>query len=221
MVDAARHRDQQLAAGAALHGNADVRPAVGVRAVEHEVLAVRVVEVLRRHRARVRDPVAVLVVDVQRVDLRQLGRLRGQHPAQPLDLGRARAVVLDALDHADQHRVGLLDRVVGLLRQRARQVRRRHAHLLEQRRARLPAVPDVERHERDAHGGHEGHRADGNGKTLEHGNLGGSECGRILAGIGRFGAPAGARVRQRSGSGQGASPAVFTTAAYLPASSAT
>ena len=179
MVDAPRHRHQQLAAGAALHRNADVRAAVFVRAMEDEVLAARVVQVLRRRAAGVRDPVAVLVVDVQAVELRKLIDLRGKHLAKPLDRRRPGAVVLDPFDDADQRRIRRLERVVGLLRHRARKVRGRHVHLPQLDRARLPAVPAVDRQQAKADDGHEGHRPEGDGGSAKHVGVPGSGQGSV------------------------------------------
>ena len=181
VVDAPRHGNQQLAVGAALDRYADMRPAVVVLAMEDEVFALGVVQVLRPHLPRVHDPAAVLVVDVDRIELRERGHPHGEHLVKPLDGRRPRAVVLHTLDDADQRGVGLLDRVVRLLRHRARQVGRGDAHLPELDRTRLPAVPAVERNQREADDGHENRGPEGDGGSTKHYLLSRRRCLKRLA----------------------------------------
>ncbi|MET3373478.1 hypothetical protein ABIC89_002540 [Variovorax boronicumulans] len=168
MVDAPGNGNEQFAVDPALHWNTDVRSAVLVLAMKNEILAARIVQILWRDLPGVRDPVSVLVIDVKSVELREFGHPHGEHLAKPSDGGRLRAVVFDAFDDADQRGVGLLDRVICLLGHCTRQIRRRNAHLLKLLRARIPAVPAVERQEGEANDCHEGCRSKSDGWSAKH-----------------------------------------------------
>ena len=78
---------------------------------------------------RIRQPVAVAVVQVEAVELRQFGDTLHEQAVQAFERDGARAVILDALDHAGERRVGLPDGVVGMLGHRAGEVGRGHRHL--------------------------------------------------------------------------------------------
>ena len=90
--------------------------------MKSKVFPVGVVQVLRPGLTGVRNPVSVLVVDVKPVQLRQLRDAYREKFAKPGNLGGARPVEFDSLDHADQRRVGQLDLVVCLLRHGACEV---------------------------------------------------------------------------------------------------
>ncbi len=116
-----------------------------------EVLAVGVVGVGRKAVAGGHQPVAVLVVEEQPVQLFEEGHVAFHQRIQARQLRRAETFGLDPLDQSDQHGVGLLDRIAGVLRQRARQVAHRHLGSAQRLAPRGPGLPDVQREDGDEH----------------------------------------------------------------------
>ncbi len=74
---------------------------------------------------------------------------------QALERGVGGAICFQAFNHAYQHGVGFLDGVVGMLRQRARQVGGCNFGLAQCDIVRIPAAPHFDRHQRSANQHHE------------------------------------------------------------------
>ena len=155
MVETARHRDHPLPARAAPDRTADQHPCVGRLAMAREVVAVAVVElgevdVFRRH-----QPAPGLVIDEQAAQARHRRLAQIDEGLEPGQGGRTGAVGLQPVDETDQDRVGQLESVLGMLRQRLGQVGHVHFGILQGRIARRPFPPGADGYDGDADQGHE------------------------------------------------------------------
>ena len=150
LVETARQGDDPFAIEQALHGTADMGLPFRRELVITEE---RVVVERRADRAGRGQPVAVVVDDGEAVDAlyRLLARL--QQGSELGDRGRLGAVHLQPADDADDAGIQEIEAVLGMLRQRARNVRHLCLGALEHRVARRPFPPAA-----DAEDGHAGQR---------------------------------------------------------------
>ena len=147
LVEAARQGDDPFAVQQALHGVADEGLALGRELVVTEE---RVVAERRGDRAGRGQPVALVVDDGEAVDAlhRLLARL--QEVAQLVDRGGIGAVHLQPADDADDAGIEQVEAVLGMLRQRAGDVRHLGFGALEHRIARGPFTPAADAEDRHA-----------------------------------------------------------------------
>jgi hypothetical protein len=129
-----------------------MRGAIGVLPMEFEVLAIGEINPLCPGQ-RIDDRVPVLVQEGQSPERRQNGDMQLQHSVEPLERRGRCPVDLDTFDKPDEHAVDSAERILGMLSNRARQVRGVALARLELSRPRRPGAKRIhaEQDETDEH----------------------------------------------------------------------
>ena len=115
-----------------------------------EVIAIAVVETGEIDVLGGREPAAGIVIDEDAPDALPVVFARFQEGLDFLEPIRSRAADFHAIDHAREDRIGQLERVLGMLRQRAGEIGHLHFGMAEIGLPRLPFAPDAERQNGDA-----------------------------------------------------------------------